>query len=128
MWKQMFTEIPSQYFGLSYDPSHLYLQRMDYLKPLREFKDKIFHIHFKDIKLFSDKIDEYGIFTYPLRYMQPKIPGEGGIDWEKFIKVLKETSYQGYACIEIEDKDYEDSFTSVKQAIKNSYDNIVKFI
>lgn len=128
MWKKMFDEIPSEYFGLSYDPSHLYLQRMDYIKPLREFKNKIFHIHFKDIKLFPDKIDEYGIFTYPLRYMQPKIPGEGGIDWQEFIKVLKETSYQGYACIEIEDKDYEDSFESIKKAIKNSYENVVKFI
>lgn len=128
MWKRMFKEIPSKYFGLSYDPSHLYLQRMDYLKPLKEFKDKIFHIHFKDIKLFPDKIDEYGIFTYPLRYMQPKIPGEGGIDWQEFISVLKETSYQGYACVEIEDKDYEDSFESIIKAIKNSYENVVKFI
>ena len=59
---------------------------MDYLKPLKELKDKIFHIHFKDIKLFNDKIDEYGVFTYLLSYMQPKITGEGRIDWQAFIE------------------------------------------
>lgn len=127
IWKQMFEAIPSKYFGLSYDPSHLYLQRMDYLKPIKEFKEKIFHIHFKDILLFPDKIDEYGIFTYPLRYMQPKIPGEGGIDWEAFVNELKEIDYKYYACVEIEDKDYEDSFESVKEAIKKSYNNTYKF-
>jgi len=127
IWKQMFEAIPSKYFGLSYDPSHLYLQRMDYLKPIKEFKEKIFHIHFKDILLFPDKIDEYGIFTYPLRYMQPKIPGEGGINWEAFVNELKEIDYKYYACVEIEDKDYEDSFESVKEAIKKSYNNTYKF-
>jgi len=127
MWRMMFNEIPSNYFGLSYDPSHLYLQRMDYLKPIREFKDKIFHIHFKDILLFKDKIDDFGVFTYPLRYMQPKIPGEGGIDWEAFVNELKAIDYQYYACVEIEDKDYEDSFDTVKKAIKNSYQNVIKF-
>ncbi len=128
MWRKIFSEIPSKYFGLSYDPSHLFLQRMDYLKPIKEFKDKIFHIHFKDILLFPDKIDEYGVFTYPLRYMQPKIPGEGGIDWKAFVNELKAINYQNYACVEIEDKDYEDSFDSVKKAIKNSYKNVIKFL
>ena len=127
MWKKMFEIIPSDYFGLSYDPSHLYLQRMDYLKPLKEFKDKIFHIHFKDIRLFNDLIDEYGVFTYPLRYMKPKIPGEGGIDWKLFVNELKNINYQYHACVEIEDKDYEDSFDSVKKAIKNSFDNVIKY-
>ena len=127
MWRKMFEAIPSEYFGLSYDPSHLYLQRMDYLKPIKEFKDKIFHIHFKDIKLFNDLIDEYGIFTYPLNYMKPKIPGEGGIDWELFVKELKSINYKYHACVEIEDKDYEDSFDSVLKAIKNSYDNVIKY-
>lgn len=128
IWKLMFDYIPSKYFGLSYDPSHTYFQRMDYIKPLYEFKDKIFHIHYKDIKLFEDKIDEYGIFTHPLNYMQPKIPGEGGIDWQKFVEALKDTNYQLSACVEIEDKDYEDSKESVLKAIKNSHDHIAKFL
>ncbi len=52
IWEQMFSEIPSAFFGLNYDPSHLYLQQMDYIRPLYTFRDKIFHVHFKDIKIF----------------------------------------------------------------------------
>ena len=48
MWRRMFSEIPGDYFGLNYDPSHLLWMQMDYLKPLYEFKDKLFHIHLKD--------------------------------------------------------------------------------
>ena len=128
IWRKMFKAIPSKFFGLSYDPSHLYLQRMDYIKPLTEFKDKIFHIHIKDIKLLKDKIDKYGIFTYPLNYMKPKIPSEGGIDWKIFINELKKINYQGCACIEIEDKDYEDSYDSILKAIQNSKNHIKKFL
>ena len=41
IWREMFSRIPSEYFGLNYDPSHFVWQRIDYLKPLYEFKDKI---------------------------------------------------------------------------------------
>jgi len=127
-WKKMFQIIPSKYFGLSYDPSHLYFQRMDYIKPLNEFKERIFHIHFKDIKLLDDKLNEYGIFTEPLNYMKPKIPGEGGIDWSLFVKELFKTGYHLCGCIEIEDKDYEYSQKGIHKAIENSINHIKKFI
>ena len=53
---------------------------MDYIQPVYEFKDKIFHIHFKDIKIRKDKLAECGVMAYPLDFMQPKIPGLGDID------------------------------------------------
>ncbi len=37
IWRRMFEEIPSVHLGLNYDPSHMVWQRIDYLKPLREF-------------------------------------------------------------------------------------------
>ena len=64
IWRKMFELIPSDCFGLNYDPSHPYLIHADYIKPVYEFKDKIFHIHFKDIKIYQDKLDEYGVFSY----------------------------------------------------------------
>lgn len=48
IWREMFEAIPSEYFGLNYDPSHFIWQMMDYIKPMYEFKDKIFHVHYKD--------------------------------------------------------------------------------
>ena len=47
VWRRMFADIPSDYFGLNYDPSHMIWQHMDYLNPMREFSDKLFHIHAK---------------------------------------------------------------------------------
>ena len=127
-WKKMFEIIKSDYFGLCYDPSHLHLQGMDYLKPIYDFGNKIFHIHYKDIQVDQDKLDEYGIFTHPLNYMSPKIPGKGGINWQKFIEALKTVNYDKCGCIEIEDKDYEENDETVLKAIKDSYIHINNFL
>ncbi|MDF2593667.1 MAG: sugar phosphate isomerase/epimerase [Clostridia bacterium] len=128
IWKQLFSIIDSEYFGLSYDPSHLYFQRMDYIKPIYQFRDKIKHIHLKDIKIYPDKIDEYGIFTYPLNYMAPKIPGHGGINWGSFISALQDIGYNEAACVEIEDKSFEGSLENILKAINLSYKHLNQFI
>ncbi|GEM_PF-4391548 len=62
---------------------------MDYIQPVYEFKDKIFHIHFKDIKIRKDKLAECGVMAYPLDFMQPKIPGLGDIDWGLLCRRLR---------------------------------------
>ena len=45
IWRRMFEDIRSDYFGLNYDPSHLVWQMMDHIAPIYEFRDRIFHIH-----------------------------------------------------------------------------------
>jgi len=124
-WRKIFNMIPSKYFGLSYDPSHLHFQGMDYIKPIKEFQERLFHIHIKDIEVHQDKINEFGILTHPLNYMTPKIPGKGGIDWKKFMRALEKINYQNCACIEIEDKDYENNESDVLKAVKESFQHII---
>jgi sugar phosphate isomerase/epimerase len=114
MWRQMFDAIPSDYFGLNYDPSHLLWMQMDYIKPIYDFKEKIFHVHIKDAKVYPEKLAEVGIMAYPLEFHSPKLPGLGDIDWGRFAAALMDTNYQGPACIEVEDKDFEAS-TELKQ-------------
>ncbi len=48
VWRRMFRDIPSGNFGLNYDPSHLVWQQMDYLRPIAEFAQRLFHVHLKD--------------------------------------------------------------------------------
>lgn len=84
-------------------------QKMDYIKPLYEFKDKIFHVHFKDIKVYEDKLKEAGVMAYPLDYMTPKIPGLGDVNWAKYVSALTDIQFDGYGCIEIEDRAFEAS-------------------
>ena len=44
------------------------------------FKDKIFHIHFKDTKPTMIVWNDVGIMGYPMHYMIAKIPGHGQVD------------------------------------------------
>lgn len=117
IWRKMFNIIQSDHFGLNYDPSHFVWQMIDYIKPIYEFKDKIFHVHFKDIKLLRDRIDDYGIMSTPLNFMTPKLPGLGDVNWGKFVSALDDIRYKGFACIEIEDKAYEESKERVEQSM-----------
>jgi sugar phosphate isomerase/epimerase len=120
VWRRMFEEIPSKSFGLNYDPSHLVWQQMDYVKPLREFKDRIFHVHAKDAKLHQDRLDDVGIMATPLEFHTPKLPGRGDVDWARFIGALREIGYDGPVCIEVEDREYEGSLERRKQALRES--------
>jgi sugar phosphate isomerase/epimerase len=120
VWRRMFAEIPSSHFGLNFDPSHFVWQHMDYLKPLREFKDRIFHVHAKDVRVDRDDLDEVGIMATPLEYHKPKLPGLGDVDWGRFFSVLSDTGYEGPVCVEVEDRAYEGSLERRKQALTQS--------
>ncbi len=120
IWRRLFELVPSKYFGLNYDPSHFVWQMIDYIKPIYEFKDKIFHVHYKDIKVYRDKLDQVGIMAYPLSYMSPKLPGLGDVDWGKYVSALTDIGYQGYTCIEVEDKAFEGSKEAVLNSLKLS--------
>lgn len=119
-WRKVFDLLKSDCLGLNYDPSHFVWQHMDYIKPLYEFREKIFHIHFKDIKLYPERLAEVGIMAYPLEYMAPKIPGLGDVNWAKFVSALTDIGYDGFACIEVEDRAFEIGENGVKQALRLS--------
>lgn len=128
IWRKVFSLLPSDYLGLNYDPSHFIWQQMDYIAPLYEFKDKIFHVHYKDIKLYPDRLRDVGIMAYPLQYMSPKLPGLGDVDWGKYVSALNEISYDGYSCIEIEDKAFEGTPERVLDSLKLSYRYMRQFV
>lgn len=128
IWREMFDAIPSDYFGLNYDPSHFVWQMVDYIKPLYEFKDKIFHVHYKDIKIYKDKLDQVGVTAYPLEFMSPKLPGLGDVDWGMYVSALTDIGYNGYTCIEIEDKSFEGSRGVVLNSLKLSKRYMEQFV
>lgn len=128
IWRKMFELIPTKNLGLNFDPSHPYLLGASYIKPLYEFKDRIFHVHFKDIKIYEDKVDEHGRFSHPALWHAPKLPGIGGVDFAAFCSALNDIGYQGYACIEVEDRAYESSIEDVKAGIEQSYRYMRNFL
>jgi len=128
IWRQMFSLIPSKYFGLNYDPSHLCLIGANVTKPLYEVKNRIFHVHIKDIKIYQDKLDNFGYFSYPALWHSPKLPGLGSVDFGAFCSALYDIRYKGAACIEVEDKAFEGNLALVKQGIEQSYRYMRQFI
>ncbi len=128
IWREMFKRIPSDCLGLNFDPSHPYLLMSDYVQPLYDFKDKIFHVHFKDIKIFKDKLNEYGAFSYPALWHAPKLPGLGGVNFAAFCSALNDIRYTGPACIEVEDKAFEANIEDVKSGIEQSYRYMRQFL
>lgn len=118
VWRRMFADIPSDAFGLNYDPSHPLLLRIDPYQPLRDFRDKLFHIHAKDIRFNGPAVNEWGIMGLPKDYHQPRIPGFGELDWGKFIGTLMEVGYDGPVCIEVEDETFGKSLEGRQKALR----------
>jgi len=118
IWRRAFSDIPSNNFGLNYDPSHFVLQHMDPASPLREFQDKLFHLHAKDVKIRRDRINQVGVFAHPLEWHQPRIPGYGEMDWGRFLSALMETTYRGPVCIEVEDETFGRTLEGRKDAVR----------
>jgi len=128
IWRRMFEEIPSNNFGLNYDPSHMIWQHMDYLRPMREFKDRLFHVHAKDVRIDREKLDDVGILAHPNEYHTPKLPGLGDVDWGKFFSVLTDTGYNGPVCVEVEDRAYEGSLDARKASLIQSHTFLRNFV
>jgi sugar phosphate isomerase/epimerase len=118
IWRRMFSDIPSPSFGLNYDPSHFALQFMDPASPLREFRDKLFHLHAKDVEIDPHRLNEYGIFAPPSDWHRPRIPGYGKIDWARFMAELAAVGYDGPVCIEVEDDTFGRSLAGRQRALK----------
>jgi len=119
-WRRMFDLIPSDHFGLNYDPSHLVWQMMDPVAPMKEFADRIFHVHAKDVAIDYEALGDVGVLAYPLEYHRPKLPGLGEVPWGEFFNVLGETGYRGPVCIEVEDRVYEGTLAGRKEALRQS--------
>jgi sugar phosphate isomerase/epimerase len=127
VWDRLFEVIPSRSFGLNYDPSHLVWQMMDPVRPIYDYRDRIFHIHLKDAKVYKDKLNRVGILATPLEYHSPKLPGLGDVNWSHFFAALTDIRYRGPACIEVEDKAFEGSQADIETAILTSRNYLAQF-
>lgn len=135
LWREMFKRVPNKNFGLNYDPSHLHAMLVDYISPVKEFKDRIFHVHAKDAEVFEDKLKVYGIFNKQLNsndddfgYWRYRMPGLGQVDWEGFIRELRSIGYEGVVSIEHEDLFYEGSEEKVKEGLLLGIEYLKKLV
>ncbi|HEX7009187.1 MAG TPA: sugar phosphate isomerase/epimerase [Phycisphaeraceae bacterium] len=95
-------------FGFNYDPSHLAYQGVDYVKFIHAFRDRIFHVHVKDVwwGRGDGTVGVFGghtTFADPRRYWDFRSPGRGGVDFESIIVALNDIGYDGPLSVEWED-------------------------
>jgi sugar phosphate isomerase/epimerase len=128
IWRRLFADVGSASLGLNYDPSHMIWQHMDYLRPLAEFTDRLFHVHAKDARIDRQRLDDVGILAHPNEYHTPKLPGLGDVDWGRFFSVLTDTGYQGPVCVEVEDRAYEGSLAARKASLVQSHTYLRNFV
>jgi len=127
IWRRLFAELGPN-LGLNYDPSHMIWQQMDYLKPIREFPDRLFHIHAKDVRLDRHTLDDVGILAHPSLYHTPKLPGLGDVNWGPFFSALTDAGYNGPVCVEVEDRAYEGSLERRKESLRQSYTYLRNYV
>ena len=128
IWRRMFNDIPSDNFGLNFDPSHLVWQKIDISKAIREFAGKFVHVHAKDARVDQHRLDEVGIMGTPLQFHTPKLPGLGDVNWGQFYSVLSDAGYNGPVCVEVEDRAYEGSIDRRKASLLQSQRYLRQFM
>jgi len=95
-------------FGFNYDPSHFAYQGVDYVKFIRQFADRIFHVHMKDV-WYGHGNGDVGVFgghtnfTDPRRYWDFRSLGHGDVNFEEIIVALNDIKYKGPLSVEWED-------------------------
>jgi sugar phosphate isomerase/epimerase len=118
LWRAIFEAIPSPHLGLNFDPSHLVWQQIDYVRCIREFGPRIFHVHAKDTRVDADRLYAVGILG--LGWHTAKLPGLGDVQWGPLFGALTDVGYQGAVCIEVEDRAYEGSLKGRQSALRQS--------
>jgi len=95
-------------FGFNYDPSHLGYQGVDYVKFLRVFADRIYHVHMKDV-WWGHGDGSVGVFGGHTsfgdcrRQWDFRSLGHGDIRFEDIIVALNDIRYRGPLSVEWED-------------------------
>lgn len=128
IWRRMFEIIPDENFGLNLDPSHLVWLMIDYERVVREFNDRIFHVHAKDLEIDREGLYENGTQSLGMGWQIPRLPGLGEVNWGRFISALYRFGYDFVISIEHEDRKFEGSDELVKRGFLLSRDVLMPYI
>ncbi|MGB2845096.1 MAG: sugar phosphate isomerase/epimerase [Candidatus Aminicenantaceae bacterium] len=100
--------------GLNFDPSHLVWQGMEPQLFIREFPNRIYHVHMKDVAVTLD--GKAGILGSHLpfgdlrRGWNFRSLGHGDVNFEEIIRELNDIGYKGPLSVEWEDNGMDREF------------------
>lgn len=128
VWRKMWEIIPDANFGLNLDPSHLVWQFIDYVRVVYEFKERIFHIHAKDLRIDHEQLYQRGVTSLGMGWQIPRLPGLGDVNWAQFISALYAVGYDYVISIEHEDRAFEKTEELVKRGFLLARDVLMPYI
>ena len=98
-------------FGFNFDPSHLLWQMVDPAAFIREFPDRIYHVHMKDAALQLNGrtgiLSSHLSFGHQDRGWDFRSLGHGDVNFEEIIRALNHAGYTGPLSVEWEDSGME---------------------
>ncbi len=104
---EMFLEMSGDHEAacITYDPSHMLLQQMDYIQFIEIFADKIKAFHVKDAEFNpTGRVGVYGGYQpWINRAGRFRSLGDGQVDFKRVFSLLTEKNYDGWAILEWED-------------------------
>jgi sugar phosphate isomerase/epimerase len=101
IWEKVFDLVPNRRFGLEFDPSPFVRQYIDPIQTAWDFRERILAVHAKDTEIIQPVLAKVGIHGQD--WWRYRIPGQGLIDWPRFITVLLQVGFQGGMAVEHED-------------------------
>lgn len=107
IWRRLFEDFGDDTLGLNLDPSHLVWLMIDIERVVREFSERIYHVHVKDLEIDREGLYQNGSMSGGIGWQVPRLPGLGEIDWNRFVAALYRVGYDGALCVEHEDRDFE---------------------
>ena len=128
IWRRMFEIIPDDNFGLTFDPSHLVWQFIDEVRPIAEFRDRIFHFHAKDMEIDREMLYQDGVLGCGFRWEIPRLPGLGEVRWDRVMAALYAAGYDHVVSIEHEDGAFEGTEALVKRGFYLARDVLRPYI
>jgi sugar phosphate isomerase/epimerase len=128
IWTRMFEIVPDENFGLNFDPSHLIWQFIDEIRPITDFRDRIFHVHAKDMRIDREMLYQDGTLGNGFRWAIPRLPGLGEVRWPDFFAALYAIGYDYVVSIEHEDRSFEKTEDLVKRGFYLTRDVLMPYI
>ena len=123
-WDEMFSIVDSPSFGLNLDPSHLVWLQVDYERVVRDYAEKILHVHAKDLEIDRDGLYRNGTISLGMGWQVPRLPGLGEVRWDRFVAALYRAGYDYVVSIEHEDRDFETTEDLVKRGFLIARDTL----
>jgi sugar phosphate isomerase/epimerase len=105
-------------FGINFDPTHLHWQMVDEVTFLREFAEKIFHVHCKDARRNlngrTSVLASHLPGGHPDRGWDFVSVGHGDVPFERIVRTLNTIGYRGPLSVEWEDSALDREFGALE--------------